>query len=102
MNSRPAALDGRQAAQWGRARARAARAHHPDLGGNVDTYLEALHQVDARYGVGASGTVRVQIHRSRAPWARVRRATRAARNMTRELSTHLPPRFRPGPSYIDL
>lgn len=102
MNRGHGPLDGPQAAEWGRVRARAARAHHPDLGGDVDTYLEALHRVDVRYGVGAGGTVRVQIHRSHAPGARLRRALRAGRNLTRSLSTHLPPPFRHGPTYIDL
>lgn len=102
MNSRAGALDPGRAAAWGRARARAARAHHPDLGGDVNTYLEALRQVDARYGVGAAGAPDLHVHRSGAPSARLRRTARAARRVTRSMTRRLPQRFRPGRAYIDL
>lgn len=102
MSPRPGALDREHAAEWARARARVARAHHPDLGGEVHTYLEALHQVDLRYGVGVAGTARVQVHRSGAPSARLHRTIRATRRLTRSLTRHLPRRFRPGPAYIDI
>lgn len=39
---------------WRRARARVAREHHPDLGGDLDTYLTAVAGVDARFGRRAS------------------------------------------------
>lgn len=102
MSARPGTLDVREAAQWARARARAARDHHPDRGGDVHTYLEALHQVDVRYGVAAAGTARVQVHQSRALSARLGRTVRAARGLTRALMNRLPRRLRPGRTYIDL
>ena len=102
MKPRPGALDAQRAAEWSRARARAARGHHPDLGGDVNAYLEALREVDLRYGVGPAGTARVQVHRSRAPGARLRRGVRATRRWTGRLTKRLPDRFRPGPAYIDL
>lgn len=38
------------AVAWRRARSRVARRHHPDLGGDLDEYLAALDEVDARFG----------------------------------------------------
>lgn len=102
MSSRPPGLDSRRTADWARARARAARAHHPDLGGDSESYLEALRQVDRRYGVTSADAPHVAIHRSGAPSARARRALRASRRRARSLSRHLPDRFRPGRTYIEI
>lgn len=102
MSPQPGALDREHAVEWARARARAARDHHPDLGGDVHAYLEALQAVDVRYGVGGAGTTRVEVHRSGAPSARLHRTIRATRRLTRSLTRHLPRRFRPGPAYIDI
>ena len=38
-------------AEWARLRRRAAAAHHPDRGGDVESYLEALAAVDAQFGI---------------------------------------------------
>ena len=102
MSSPPHALDSRRTADWARARARAARAHHPDLGGDAESYLEALRQVDLRYGVTTADASHIAIHRSGAPSARARRALRASRRRARSLSRRLPQRFRPGRTYIEI
>lgn len=95
-------LDGRTAGQWSRARARAARQHHPDLGGDVDTYLEALRVIDAKFGVGTLATAQVVVHRDRSGRARLARAMVRARRATRRVKAHVPRRWRPGATYIDL
>ncbi|MEJ5945936.1 hypothetical protein WDZ17_11595 [Pseudokineococcus basanitobsidens] len=45
-------------AAWRAARRRAARRHHPDLGGSADAYLAALAEVDAAHGRGPGGAGR--------------------------------------------
>lgn len=90
------------AEQWSRARARAAREHHPDRGGDVQAYLSALSAVDARFGVGTFGTAYVQVRRDRSPRARLAQALRVARRTARRGTARLPGRWRPGPTYIDL
>lgn len=95
-------LDGRTAEQWNRARARTARQHHPDLGGDVDTYLDALRVVDAQFGVGTFGTAKVLVHRDPSSRARSVRALVQARRAARLVLARVPRRWRPGPGYIDL
>lgn len=41
-------------AAWRAARRRAARAHHPDRGGDAQAYLAALAEVDERFGRGTA------------------------------------------------
>lgn len=94
-------LQGRAAQQWNRARARAARRHHPDLGGDVDTYLDALRVVDAKFGVGTAPRA-VVVRRDRSSRARLARALLRARRGARRVMAHVPRRFRPGATYIDL
>jgi len=95
-------LDGPTARQWSRARARAARQHHPDRGGDVDTYLNALQKVDAQFGVGNFGSVHVTVHLDRSVHARLARTVRQARLATRHVLNQLPQRLRPGATYIEL
>ncbi|MEP6854802.1 MAG: hypothetical protein ABJA33_04995 [Pedococcus sp.] len=102
MSSGRGPLDGRRAEEWRRARARASRQHHPDLGGDVHIYLDALRAVDAQFGVGDFGTTHVQVHLDRSPWARLAHARVRARRAARRVIAHLPRRWRPGPTYIDL
>lgn len=90
------------AEQWSRARARAARQHHPDMGGDVEAYLNALSAVDTQFGVGTFGTAYVQVRRDRSPRARLAQALRLARRAAGRGSARLPGRWRPGPTYIDL
>lgn len=66
-------------AAWTRERRRAAAAHHPDLGGDMDSYLGALAAVDRAYGVrGHPVTERVQGAPARAE-LEVRRTWRGSR-----------------------
>ncbi len=95
-------LNGHTAEQWRRARARAARRHHPDMGGDVETYLDALLAVDAQFGVGAFGTARVQVLRDRSPRARLAQTLGRARRTARHVTARIPTRWRRGPDYIDL
>lgn len=95
-------LDGRMAEQWSRARARAARQHHPDLGGDVDTYLDALRGIDAKFGVGTFAPAQVVVHRDRSNRARLARALVRGRRATRRVMAHVPRRWRLGATYIDL
>ena len=91
-------------AAWRRARAQAARQHHPDLGGDIGRYLAALAEVDARFSPGApapsAGRVRVPPE-----WCLASRAGSAATSgalTLRRLCGALARRMRPGPRYIDL
>lgn len=75
--------------EWQAARAHVARRHHPDRGGDVETYLAALADVDARFGQGrarstegeVAPTVVVAVRRRPWSWARrrLRRLGRATR-----------------------
>lgn len=38
-------------AEWTRRRRDAARRHHPDAGGDVDTYLRQMREIDEEFGV---------------------------------------------------
>lgn len=96
-------VEGLTAQQWRRARARAARRYHPDLGGEVDTYLDALRVVDATFGVGTLPAPRaVVVGRDRSSRARLARVLAGARRGARLVLARVPRRWRPGPTYIDL
>lgn len=75
------------------ARRRAARQHHPDVGGTADAYLEALAEVDRRFGRAPDGrplgpdVVVVTSRRRRA----LRVALRGARDASRAVRRRLPP-----------
>ncbi len=69
---------------WTLARRRAARAHHPDRGGDVATYLDALAAVDAHFGVPAAGG------RPLPPAPPVVAAARRRRRPLRAVQTRLP------------
>ncbi len=88
--------------QWRLERRQTARRLHPDRGGDISTYLEALARIDARYTTappqrpgGGAGTRPVQggggqvvitrTVRSRIR-ARARATRRAARHLVRRLS----------------
>jgi len=89
--------------EWARRRRRAAAVHHPDRGGDTDSYLAALAAIDAAFGVtpgplraaGASGTPRpvhaeVTVQRT---WRGVRmRLARRRRRLVRSVRTRLPRR----------
>lgn len=77
-------------AEWRRRRRQAARAHHPDHGGDVESYLQALAAVDAYYGL--RGTTRTTADRyadidQAAGWPRSFPATRRTR-LVRRLRRH--------------
>jgi len=60
--------------RWAAARHAAARAHHPDLGGDPDAFIATLTAIDAAYGHAAKPddrdvTVTVVVRRAR--WRRV-------------------------------
>lgn len=71
---------------WTLARHRAARTYHPDRGGDVATYLDALAAVDARFGFPAASD-------HEAP--KVVGASRRRRRPLRAVRTRLP-RWVPG------
>lgn len=75
------------------ARRRAARQHHPDVGGSTEEYLAALAEVDRRFGRAPDGrplgpdVVVVTTLRRRA----LRVALRGARDASRAVRRRLPP-----------
>jgi len=86
-----------------RARREVARRHHPDVGGDLDTYLELMERLD-RDPAEASGDVvgpggRVLSRRMRRLTARTRRRLR---QHTRTARGRLPKRFPGARRYIDL
>jgi hypothetical protein len=83
--------------RWARQRRRAAAAHHPDRGGDTDSYMAALAAVDYAFGVdeagerGATVGAEVQVRRSwRGSRMRVARRTRRA---VRTVRSRLPRSF---------
>ena len=63
--------------EWQSARRAVARRHHPDVGGDVEVYLAALAEVDARFGRGpAPAVVPIVVRHSR-----LRRARRTLRSV---------------------
>ncbi len=51
--------DRRQRAAWAAARARVARRHHPDVGGDPSTFAREIDAVDRAFGLEVAGQVRV-------------------------------------------
>lgn len=80
-------------AAWRAARRRAARSHHPDVGGSAEAYLAALADVDARFGrlptgrpAGPEVVVTTSVRRRA-----LRVALRGARGASRAVRRRLPP-----------
>lgn len=91
-------------AQWAHARRRAAAEHHPDRGGDTDTYLAALAAVDEAFGIGprvvqeGRQTTHADVH-VRRTWRGYRmRLARRARRAVRTLRSRLP-RALPGAAH---
>lgn len=87
--------DHERLSQWRRERRRAARAHHPDVGGDLDEYLRVVGEIDARLGpvdrlpavAGVTTTVsgrRVSVRR------RLRTVRRRTRGLSRAVRSRLP------------
>lgn len=57
--------------QWAAARRAAARAHHPDLGGDPDAFIAALTAIDAAYTKLGDRDVAVTVVVRHARWRRV-------------------------------
>lgn len=89
------AADHERLSQWRRERRRAARTHHPDVGGDLDQYLRVVSEIDARLGpsdrpparAGATTTVS---GRRTAMRRRLRTATREAHRLSRRVRSRLP------------
>jgi len=65
-------------AAWQRARRAVARRHHPDLGGDLATYLRLLAEVDRRHGfTHRAGSRPAHVTLDRRRRALVRRSLRA-------------------------
>ena len=85
---------------WRAERRRAARSHHPDLGGDAQEYLRVIAAIDAKYGlcVDPGGSSPGPTHARTTTRAdlvttirrTVRRWARRARRLTRTLPTGLP------------
>ena len=94
--------DPRRRAAWQAARRAAARRHHPDLGGDTDSYLAALAEVDRQFDPAPVSAVPSSPGR----WVQVRRAVnrqrRRSRTRVRELRQKLPRRMPGAKRYIDL
>lgn len=85
---------------WRAERRRAARRHHPDVGGDAQEYLRVIAATDARYGLcvdpggrpsgptQARTTTRADLLTT--PRRTVRRWARRTRRLTRTLPTRLP------------
>ena len=102
MTTGRGSLGAQAAREWSRARARAARQHHPDVGGDVDTYMRALEAVDIEFGVQDAGDSRVDVHLDPSGRARAARALVRVRRTVRSVLARVPKRWRPGKTYIDL
>lgn len=94
-------------AAWRRARRQVARDHHPDVGGDIDTYLASIAQVDARFSAGPDrSTSRRRVEIQRTPWTLLRRSLRRRLRRTaghvRDVRTRLPRRVPGSRRYIDL
>lgn len=87
-------------AAWRRARRLAARANHPDLGGDERDYLAAIAAVDRRFGVAS--------HQSGAPAREPSRrglrlmGRRPRRRLVRAIRQRLPRRFPGSRRYAEL
>jgi len=93
-------------AAWRAERRRAARAHHPDVGGNLDEYLRVTAGIDAKYGLdpkattsgsapGTRGHTSVRDDRRSRALRRFRASTRRARALSKTMRSQLP-RWVPG------
>jgi hypothetical protein len=89
---------------WRAERRRAARDHHPDVGGDTQEYLRVITAIDARYGVcvDPGGAPRHTRARTTTRVGRLTATRRAAhrwvhrtRRLTRTLQTRIP-RSMPG------
>lgn len=88
---------------WRAERRRAARAHHPDLGGDAQEYLRVIAAIDARYGLCVDpggrppGAAHAHTTTGTDPVTTIRRAlrrwARRTRRLTRTLPTRLPRTF---------
>jgi len=89
------AADHERLSQWRRERRRAARTHHPDVGGDLDQYLRVVSEIDARLGPSnrpparADATTTVSGRRT-AMRRRLRTATREAHRLSRRVRSRLP------------
>lgn len=87
-------------AQWLAARARVARAHHPDLGGDPEEFIAAMAEVDARFAASPLDLDEPgRLTRLRRGWVR---GSRRRRRMVRHLRARLPRRIPGARRYIDL
>lgn len=81
-------------ADWQRARRAVARRYHPDLGGDLDTYLRKVRAVDHAYGHQVRTRGPGVVVTSAGALARLRRArhrgVRTSRRMVRSVRAHLP------------
>ena len=92
-------MSGRDDGAWRAARRAVARAHHPDLGGDVAVYLRELAAVDAAHGRDADGRLlpgRVFTAQGRADELRrtIRMVQRGSRRAYRLARAHLPAALR--------
>lgn len=81
--------------QWRRERRRAARAHHPDVGGDLDEYLRVVGEIDARLGpagrpTAAAGVTTTVSGRRVSVRRRLRTVRRRTRGLSREVRSRLP------------
>ena len=88
-------VSGRDDGAWRAARRAVARAHHPDLGGDVAVYLRELAAVDAAHGRDADGRplpARTVVMQGRAAELRrtIRMVRRGSRRAYRLARAHLP------------
>ncbi|MFD1056061.1 hypothetical protein [Terrabacter terrigena] len=83
--------------RWVRQRRRTAAAHHPDRGGDTESYLSALAAVDRAFGVDEAvqreAAANLQVH-VRHSWRGSRmRVSRRARRVARTVRSRLPRSF---------
>jgi len=84
-----------------------ARDHHPDVGGDIDTYLASVALVDARFSPWRDrSAVRRRVEIERTPWTLLRRSLRRrlrrTRRHVRDVRTRLPRQVPGSRRYIDL
>ena len=88
-------------AAWRAERRRAARRHHPDIGGDLGEYLRVTADIDARYGLdpkaaiygsepGASDLPFVRNDRRSRALRRCRASLRRARALSKSMRSRLP------------
>ncbi len=79
-------VDPEERARWRAARARVARHHHPDLGGDPDEFIAALAEVDAQYALPTM----TQARRWTTMRRRVKRQVRQSKQGLRTFRSRLP------------